>query len=470
MDYDPVVPPDPPDPEGNYTLINKGKKRPSENPEQSSAAKKVITSIEMASASIQNVYVDPAVVIGLQSYSEIDKGPYLVHVSRTEPDPSAGTTIRPIKFGQFLKNHKFSNICPGGVKQVGRNKISVQFNSANDANTFITSDILSMCKYSASIPTYNVTRMGLVRSIPTDMSLDEFASSIDLPPGCGKILKARRLNRKTIDDGKITWVPTQTIVVTFKGQLLPSKIFSYYTALTVELYQFPTIQCFTCCRYGHTKTQCRSKPKCFRCSQEHSGDSCEVTEANAKCLHCSGKHFATNRNCPEQERQKSIKSVMAQNSVSYEEAASQFPKSSPSYAEMTHEKVTTSNPIHQSQSYPSASPSQPTRSYVKAVYANPRPRAPLGKSFDKTAHREMVSDPSSSLPNGCALGSTPSLLQNENMIETLLTLIINIISMNPHSIPSNVASKLTQLVSLSGQYGSSGRSAMELPEQQSQKT
>lgn len=436
---------------------------------------KKVASPDLSVPSIQTVYTDPSIVIGaIQSYNSSDKGPYVVHVSRTDPDQSMGTTLRTIKFGQFLHKNKFENIIPGGVKQVGRNKISVVFSSAKDANSFVTSSILSMHKLHAVIPTYNVTRMGLIRNVPTDLSMEEFAEAASNPVGA-KILKARRLNRKNIDEGKVTWVPTQTVVVTFQGQILPSRVFLFYNSIPVEIYQFPTIQCNSCCRFGHTKAQCRSKPRCFRCGQEHTGDGCVVSETEASCLHCSGKHFATSKNCPELARQKSIKSVMATNAVSYEEAASQFPRVSRSYSEIAQELFSPSQDLF----YPSQdimlspSPSYNLTSNIpkgqkphfKTVLSSPRSRAPLGKSYDTASHREIVSNPPSSLPNGCGLKAAQVLPQSESILDSLLTLLINLIISNPQNLPSNVAAKLTQLVSLSGfQHGSCDRSAVELPE------
>lgn len=478
MDFDPPVPPappDPPDPDPASNIPVAGCKRRNMDSEPSvSVNKKTNKSPESEVPSIQMVYNHPSIVVGaIQAYTTLDKGPYVVHVSRSEPEQSAGTTIRPVKFGQFLSNHKFTNIKADGVRRVGRNKISVEFVTGEDANKFIISPILPMCKYVATIPTFNVTRMGLVRQVPTDLSMDEFAEALVVPPSSGIVLKARRLNRKTVEEGKVSWLPTQTVVVTFQGQSLPSKVFLYYTALSVELYQYPTIQCHTCCRYGHTKIQCRSKPRCFRCGKDHSGDECDIIQEKATCLHCSGRHFATSKLCPELERQRSIKAVMAQNSISYEEAASQFPQVSRSYAEVTKEILSNISSHQPSQTYTSSGmpQSQPTRSYIKNVYATPRPRAPLGKSYDRAAHKDIVADPSSAMPNGCALGQPLNTVpQNENMLETLLNLIINIILMNPHPLPNNVASKLTQLVSLSGHNGSSDPSSMELPEHAVKKT
>lgn len=53
-----------------------------------------------------------------------------------------------------------------------------------------------MCKYSAGIPTFNLIRMGLIWQVPTNLTMEEFAESLELPSRCGKVLKARKLNRE----------------------------------------------------------------------------------------------------------------------------------------------------------------------------------------------------------------------------------------------------------------------------------
>ncbi|XP_045533475.1 uncharacterized protein LOC123720761 [Pieris brassicae] len=187
-----------------------------------------------------------------------------------------------------MHKHKISSTIHGGVKNVGRNKITVEFSSAEAANNFLVNPILAMCKFKTIIPSYNITRMGLVKGVPVDWLMDELVDSLELPPGCGELLKSRRLNRKSVTEGVTTWVPTQSVVLTFRGQMLPSKIYSYHTSLPVETYKLPTIQCLNCCRFGHIKSVCRSKPRCYRCAQPHTGDTCEVTLETSTCLHCSG--------------------------------------------------------------------------------------------------------------------------------------------------------------------------------------
>ena len=61
------------------------------------------------------------------SYLDTKKGPFIVYVSRETPDPAADTSIKANKFGQFLLINKILNITSDGVKNVGRNNISIKF-------------------------------------------------------------------------------------------------------------------------------------------------------------------------------------------------------------------------------------------------------------------------------------------------------------------------------------------------------
>ncbi|KAJ8709459.1 hypothetical protein PYW08_009463 [Mythimna loreyi] len=110
--------------------------------------------------------------IGRQIYTARDNAPYVVHVFLNNGQTS-GTTLHKVKFGMFLFEKNFSNVVIGSVKQLGRNRVSVEFKSHQDANSFLISRILVQHNYVATIPQYNVTRMGLVRDVPTDWTEDE---------------------------------------------------------------------------------------------------------------------------------------------------------------------------------------------------------------------------------------------------------------------------------------------------------
>ncbi|CAH2089174.1 unnamed protein product [Euphydryas editha] len=154
-----------------------------------------ITIIHPSSAipSIQTVYVHPSFSEAPKSYTDDDKGPFIDHVSKEVA----------INFGQFLHTHKIKLNVNDGVKNIGRNKISVEFSFAEADNSFTFNPILEMNKYKTTVPTYNITRMGIIKGIPVYWSIQELVKSLELLSGCRKVIKARRLNRKFITEGTI---------------------------------------------------------------------------------------------------------------------------------------------------------------------------------------------------------------------------------------------------------------------------
>lgn len=63
--------------------------------------------------------------------------------------------IGALQFGQFLYTHKIGSVVKNGDKNVGRNKISVDFASAQAANEFLKKPEVKMCKFKSSVPIYN---------------------------------------------------------------------------------------------------------------------------------------------------------------------------------------------------------------------------------------------------------------------------------------------------------------------------
>lgn len=383
------------------------------------------------------------VPIGRSQYDVTDCAPYIVHVQRPQLSSNDGSTLHPITFGRFLKKHNIKNIINGSVKRIGRNRITLSFLNHNDANSFINHNSLSNDNLKAFIPTFSITRMGLVRGVPTEWSPEEIIENVNIPTGCGKILKVRRLNYKVNVGGSPTWKPSQTVVITFDGKILPNRIYICYNALAVELYAYPTIQCFNCCRFGHTKMQCRSKPKCYKCGQEHSGDTCNREDDCATCCLCSGLHYATNKSCPEFVRQKNIKLTMAENCISYVEATKLHPPVGKSYADVlsTPKPTLVEKPILYN-----IQPQSPSRtSYQKTVTSKPRSPYVAPKGYDRVAHHELIKDYNIPLgPNGCAYArpNDQEPVRRELSHQTLTNIIsslIDTLTMNNILLPSNVA-------------------------------
>lgn len=404
----------------------------------------------------QNSYIPT----GRQSYGPNDRGPFTVHVQRNESSPTAGTSLHPVTFGRFLfsRSREFEGVIDGSIKSVGRNRISLDFHSAACANKFMESSSLSHNQFKAFIPSFNITRLGIVRGIPIDMSPEEIMTEMKVPNDCGPIIKARRLNFKVTIEGSTNWKPSQTVVLTFDGQVFPSRVFLGYNSIPVELYSLPTIQCFQCCRYGHTKNQCRSKPTCYKCGLNHLADSCEIGVDSAKCIWCNGNHFATNKSCPEYQRQKNIKCVMSEKAISYAEASKLLPVSKTSYADIASPSLTTSPQQNRSFKNFTVEPSKVhyKKKVSKSVHASPPSRV----GYDRDAHLTIIRDDHDApSQNGCAL---PNLLcKNSEMpsvqdiiaellklLNLLSSVMCNSSSSSPNALPSNAAFNLNSLLSL----------------------
>lgn len=335
---------------------------------------------------------NPVVQSHRAQYSKDDIGPFVVHVERLELDPQSGTTIHPVNFGKLLFRNKVLDIAVGSIKKIGRNRISILFNSYNGANRFMDNEFLSTNSYKAFIPSFAICKMGFITGVPTDWTDDEILELFEVPQGFGKIIKVRRLNRRK-DDG---WHKTQSIVLTFDGQALPKNVYAVYNSFEVLSYRYPTIQCFQCCRFGHTKSKCRSQPRCYKCGQNHQGDTCATTTELSKCLHCSGNHFANDKNCPELERQKAIKQDMTSKTISYAEASKLHAPVKKSFAEIT-------------------------KSYKKTIFKKPKPPTPLGQGYDRKAHNDIIATSPYHSGNGIALSRSEDSHQATDSINEILS-------------------------------------------------
>jgi hypothetical protein len=371
-------------------------------------------------------------------YNASDASPYVIHVQRELTSTNDKNSIHPVAFGHFLKKHSYKNIVNGSIKRIGRNKISISFSHYEDANLFIENSTLKSNKYKAFIPSFNVTRMGIVRGVPADWSDEEVISNFSVPVGCGNILKIRRIKRKTMVNEKVDFVPTESVVLTFDGQILPKRVFLCYNSLPVDLYIFPTIQCFNCCRYGHIKNQCRSLPRCYKCTLDHCGDNCSVDEEYFKCCLCSGAHMATNKKCPEFFRQKNIKESMAKNCISYSESLKLHPPITKSYADVLSTPASQKDFLHVSNS--PLNKNSENISYKKTVFLKPKPLPKTSRGYDRAAHEALLKEYAiPPVENGAALENNNITSLNELPLKDLIVILIQSLCQNNKILPSNAA-------------------------------
>ncbi|GBN35475.1 hypothetical protein AVEN_165530-1 [Araneus ventricosus] len=130
-----------------------------------------------------------------------------------------------------------------------------------------------------------------------------------------KVIAARRITLKK--DGKI--VPTRHVILTFNTPVLPSKITAVYISCDIRPCIPNPVRCFTCQRFGHTKTACRgSSAFCARCSEpEHEKTLCTKPE---KLFNCKDNHPSYSKSCPKWKLEKEIQTVKITKKISIQEA------------------------------------------------------------------------------------------------------------------------------------------------------
>ncbi|GBP13951.1 hypothetical protein EVAR_10512_1 [Eumeta japonica] len=167
---------------------------------------------------------------------------------------------------------------------------------------------------------FNITRLGLVRGVPSDWSSEEILGCIVVPEGYRQVLKSRRLNLRRWWTAPLSGNRFKLLCLPLMDRCCRIRCFSFTTLCRSRYtYPYPTNQYYNCCRYGHTKAQCRSQPRCFKlCFLD---ESCTTTRT--KCpVFTVWADLPLLANYPEMDRQAYIiKISVAEESISYSVAS-----------------------------------------------------------------------------------------------------------------------------------------------------
>nr|XP_034184040.1 uncharacterized protein LOC117606118 [Osmia lignaria] len=136
-----------------------------------------------------------------------------------------------------------------------------------------------------------------------------------------KITYAKRLNRRICDpvSKETSWIPSETVLLTFEGSIVPEKI-QVYGLLNKSIEQVRT--CFNCGGYGHTSTRCKGPAVCFECG-EHKKEGQHTCNAAIGCLHCKGDHSTFHLDCQSMIFNQEVNRTLAFYDVSIYEALAQ---------------------------------------------------------------------------------------------------------------------------------------------------
>lgn len=260
-------------------------------------------------------------------YNINDKSPYSVFVESTDNKNIGQLSF--LKLGKLFFDNKIK--C-NKLDKRGRNRVAAYFNTSADANNFINNkEFLEKNNLKTFIPAHAISCKALIRGVDPDMDVSHIINH-------GKniqninILNARRIKRKYISKFLTVYQNTPTVIVTFRGQVVPESVQVYSCWYRTERHQAPVTQCFNCLRYGHTSRQCRSGPRCYKCGSNHISSDCTEPMVPIKCIFCAGNHWATeqgtrqaDRVCKEFLRQFRIKEIMSLENISFFEASAKIP-------------------------------------------------------------------------------------------------------------------------------------------------
>lgn len=255
-------------------------------------------------------------------YEAKDKGPYVVYMDSSQKTDNAIGKMSSLKIAREIFQLNLKNV--NKINNKGSNRISIEFSNFQSANDLINNENLKNKGYNIFIPGNYITCKGIVRHIDVDENIEDFDN---ICQSSVPILNAKRLNRKVIKEGKIEYVPTGTILFTFKGTYLPKIVYFYNLPYPVNIYVSPVTQCYSCLLYGHTKKNCKGKAKCFNCAENvHLENETETFPCKTKCHFCREEHKTTNKSCQEHKRQQEIKKLMAYENITFFDADKMCPK------------------------------------------------------------------------------------------------------------------------------------------------
>lgn len=347
------------------------------------------------------------------NYKNTDLGPFMIYIENSQNSD---------KFNYFKIARDIYNLKLNDVKKItikGRNKLGIEFINFNTANKMLNNEILLKKGYNIFIPFNYALCKGIVRNIDITVSDQELFDCTRSP---FKISEIKRLNRRVLNhvDKSVQYEPTGTILFTFEGTLLPRFVNIFGLSFPVSTYIPPVTQCYTCLLYGHTRLQCKGKKKCFTCTENHEEDTTPESECNIKCWHCDSiTHKSNDKKCPEYNRQKSIKYLMATENLSFYDANIMCPRTFVTSRDL--KKLDNIKEYrHHTSDFPSLSKNQSPpdnnaisinqrrlnspdqlynskRSYTQATSDNPKKRS-IYKShqgFDKEAHNNLLYTPNS---------------------------------------------------------------------------
>lgn len=208
-------------------------------------------------------------------------------------------------FYELSENYKevlehFTTKCPGLKAKVTGELIKLT-TSNPDHYRFIQNDLeKNKIAFRTLDPRSERPRKVLLRGMPVTTDVEDIRAALvkmELEP----LFIAHLKSRKPSDKGKIL----PLFVITLKATANFEEVYKldFINHLKVRVVRFTPQtyrQCYNCQAYGHSSFTCKLRPKCLKCSLNHSSKNCTIkTKEQLKCANCQGNHPANYHGCPQ---------------------------------------------------------------------------------------------------------------------------------------------------------------------------
>lgn len=239
----------------------------------------------------------------------------------SEKDNIIGLMSNNVKFARILEASPFGKISNMSVTtNFSKKMIIVKFPKVPNEKlqSLLNVNKMGDCNIQCRKPLSQQLSRGVIGPIgleTTDEELNDYLTGRDC-----NIVKAKRLlkgNQKT---------PTLSIMITFKTPTLPENVAIGHQLFAVRAYIPNPWQCFNCQRFGHNASDCKSKPRCMLCSEQHASNSCpyrdegRVPDRVLKCANCQGNHSSNYGGCCQIKRAREVEKIRATRGVTYKDA------------------------------------------------------------------------------------------------------------------------------------------------------
>lgn len=202
---------------------------------------------------------------------------------------------------------QFNHLKINCIKRVGRNLISVTFDTFQQANIFVSARSALPKDWISYIPNFKLFRSGVIRNVDKSLSIQDIRDGISWPDSSINIIQLERLKYRARDSDLL--LESSSVKIVFESSLLPEYLYIWKMRYSVSPFIQSIRRCQNCARIGHSTAFCRSSPACAICSMGHITSACNNDSFN--CINCGGEHRATDPVCPMINYNKTINTIMA---------------------------------------------------------------------------------------------------------------------------------------------------------------